>query len=136
MSTLIRLGGFSGSGGGGGGVSSINGITGAVDLIAGSNITLTPSGGNITIASTGGITFPLEAPNGSASAPSYAFGTGSAGSGSGLYGFGANELGFSTNGLTAGFIDTNQAWNLTGAIISTSSIQIKITKTSTNYSIL
>jgi hypothetical protein len=135
MSTLIRLGGFTG-GGGGGGVSSINSITGAIELIAGSNITLTPAGNNITIASTGGITFPLEAPNGSASAPSFAFGTGSAGAGTGLYGFGTNELGFATNGLSAGFIDTNQAWNLTGAIISTSSIQIKINKTSNNYSIL
>src|ERR1019366_6592039 len=33
------------------GVASLNGIIGAVDLIAGSNITLTPSGSNITIAS-------------------------------------------------------------------------------------
>jgi len=133
MSTLIRLGGFTGSGGS---VSSINGITGPVNIVAGTNVTVTPSGGNITIAATGGITFPLEAPNGSAAAPSYAFGTGSAGSNTGLYGFGTNELGFATNGFSAGFIDANQAWNLTGAIISTSSIQIKITKTSSNYSIL
>ena len=137
MSTLIRLGGFSGNGGGGDGVSSINGLTGAVDLLAGSNITLTPSGNNITIAATGGgISYPLEAPNGSASAPSFAFGTGTGGSGTGLYGFGTNELGFSTNGLTAGFIDANQAWNFAGSIISNSSIQVKITKTSSNYSIL
>lgn len=38
------------------GVSSLNGLTGAVILAAGSNITLTPSGNTITIASSGGIT--------------------------------------------------------------------------------
>ncbi len=35
-------------------VSSINGITGTFTLVAGSNITLTPSGNSITIAATGG----------------------------------------------------------------------------------
>lgn len=45
---------FTGSGGGGGGVTSVNGVTGAVTLAAGSGITLTPSGSTITIASTGG----------------------------------------------------------------------------------
>lgn len=42
------------TGGSGSGVSSLNGLTGAVLLAAGSNITLTPSGNTITIASTGG----------------------------------------------------------------------------------
>lgn len=37
-----------------GGVTTINGLSGAVTLAAGSNITLTPSGNTITIASTGG----------------------------------------------------------------------------------
>jgi hypothetical protein len=37
----------------GGGVTSLNGETGAVNLVAGSNITITPVGQNITIASTG-----------------------------------------------------------------------------------
>lgn len=37
-----------------GGVSSLNGETGSITLVAGSNITITPSGQNITIASTGG----------------------------------------------------------------------------------
>jgi len=47
---------FSGSlgGGGTGGVTSVNGIAGAVTLVAGSNITITPSGSNLTIASTSG----------------------------------------------------------------------------------
>ena len=43
--------------GGGSGVSSVDGITGAITLVAGSNITLTdnsPSPGDITIAATGG----------------------------------------------------------------------------------
>jgi hypothetical protein len=40
--------------GGSGGVSSINSLTGAITLVAGSGITITPSGSNITIASTGG----------------------------------------------------------------------------------
>jgi len=125
------------SGGGGGGVSTLNGLSGALNILAGSNITVTPSGSNITISSTAGsITFPLEAPNGTAAAPSYAFGAGTGGAGTGLYGFGTNALGFATNGLTSGFIDANQAWNITGAIISSSSIQLKTTTISTNYSIL
>jgi hypothetical protein len=42
------------SGGGGSGVTSLNSLTGALSLIAGSGITITPSGSDITIASTGG----------------------------------------------------------------------------------
>ena len=42
------------SGSGGSGVTSVNGLAGAVTLAAGTNITLTPSGNTITIASTGG----------------------------------------------------------------------------------
>lgn len=41
-------------GGGSGGVSSLNSLTGAVTLVAGTNITITPSGNNLTIDSTGG----------------------------------------------------------------------------------
>lgn len=37
----------------GGGVTSLNGETGAITLVAGTNITITPAGQNITIASTG-----------------------------------------------------------------------------------
>ena len=36
------------------GVTSLNGLTGALSLVAGSNITITPAGSNITIASSGG----------------------------------------------------------------------------------
>lgn len=43
-----------GSGGGGGGVSSLNSLTGALTLVAGAGITLTPSGSSITIAAPGG----------------------------------------------------------------------------------
>lgn len=42
------------SGGGGSGVSDINGLTGGVTIAPGSNITITPSGNTLTIASTGG----------------------------------------------------------------------------------
>lgn len=42
-----------------GGVTSINSLTGAVTLAAGSNITLTPVGNTITIASTGGFVNPM-----------------------------------------------------------------------------
>ena len=44
----------SGGGGGGGGVSSVNTLTGALTLAAGTGITITPSGNTLTIASTGG----------------------------------------------------------------------------------
>jgi hypothetical protein len=43
-----------GSGGGGSGVPSINGITGATTIAAGSNVTVTNSGNTITIGATGG----------------------------------------------------------------------------------
>lgn len=38
----------------GGDVTSLNGLTGALTLVAGSGITITPAGSNITIAATGG----------------------------------------------------------------------------------
>lgn len=41
-------------GGTGAGVTSLNSLTGSLTLVAGSNITITPSGSNITISSTGG----------------------------------------------------------------------------------
>lgn len=49
-----KYSGIGGGSGGGGGVTSLNSLTGALNLVAGSNITITPSGSNITIASTGG----------------------------------------------------------------------------------
>ena len=48
---------------GGGGVTSLNGLTGALTLAAGTNITLVPSGNTITINSSGGgITGPTVSP--------------------------------------------------------------------------
>jgi len=87
--------------------------------------------GNITSVA-GSTSFPLAAPEGSASAPSYAFST----TNKGIYGNGANSLGFATNGLTAGNIDANQAWTFEGTIITNSSIQVKTTTVATNYSVL
>ncbi len=50
---LMGVGG-GGGGGGGGGVTSLNGLTGAVDIIPGTpNITITESGNNIVISFTG-----------------------------------------------------------------------------------
>ena len=45
--------------GGGGGVSSLNGLTGNLTLVAGSNITITPAGLNITISASGVISSTL-----------------------------------------------------------------------------
>jgi len=45
----VYIGGNNGSGGG---VQSLNGLNGALSLVAGSNITITPAGSTITIAST------------------------------------------------------------------------------------
>lgn len=44
-----------------GGVVSVNGLTGAITLVAGTNISITPSGQNLTIASTatGNVTGPM-----------------------------------------------------------------------------
>jgi hypothetical protein len=49
-----KYSGFGGGSGSGSGVSSLNTLTGAVTLVAGSGITLTPAGNAITIASTSG----------------------------------------------------------------------------------
>jgi len=45
---------ISASTGGASGVGSLNGLTGTLNLVSGANITITPSGTDITIASTGG----------------------------------------------------------------------------------
>lgn len=50
----VLKGFFGSSGGGGGGVTALNTLTGALTLAAGSNITITPSGSTLTIASSGG----------------------------------------------------------------------------------
>src|ERR1700678_2239183 len=42
----------SGSGGGGGGVTSLNGETGAISLVGGTGISITPVGSTIVVAST------------------------------------------------------------------------------------
>lgn len=46
------------SGGGGSGVTSLNGQTGAITLVPGANITITPGAGTLTIASAGGSANP------------------------------------------------------------------------------
>jgi len=54
MSIFARYLGNIPGGGGGGGVSSLNSLTGALSLTAGTGITITPSGSNILISSSGG----------------------------------------------------------------------------------
>lgn len=53
------VGNLSGGGGGGGGVTSLNTLVGALNLVPGTNISITPAGSNITIDATGGGS-PLE----------------------------------------------------------------------------
>jgi hypothetical protein len=43
---------------GSGGVSSLNSLTGALSIVAGTNVTVTPAGSNITIAASGGSSAP------------------------------------------------------------------------------
>lgn len=76
---------------------------------------------------------PIYSVNGSAAAPSFTF---ALDPDTGIYDFAANSLGFSTNGVTAGNIDSLQAWTFNGAIVSLSSIQVNVTSVSTNYVIL
>lgn len=54
---------FRGGGGGGGGVTSLNSLTGALNIVAGSGITVSTSDPNITISSTIGSAYQ-EAPTG------------------------------------------------------------------------
>ena len=66
-------------------------------IVAGSNITLTPSGDNLTIAASGGGSYthpdPIRLGSGSASSPTYSF---SGDTDTGMYAYGANSIGFST----------------------------------------
>lgn len=59
----------------------------------------------------GSVSFPLSGPNGTAAAPTYGLT-----SGSGIYGFAANSLGFATNGITAGHIDSSRNWVFAGPL--------------------
>lgn len=89
------------------GVTSLNGLNGDVTLLAGTGITITPSGSNITIASTGFEAFPILAPDGTAAAPSYAFTNSPS---TGIYSSAANQLAFTTNGVNAGLVTSTGGW--------------------------
>jgi hypothetical protein len=75
-------------------------------IVAGSNITLTPSGDNLTIAASGGGSYthpdPIQLGSGSASSPTYSFSTDTD---TGMYGYGANSIGFSTFGVWKFVVD-------------------------------
>ncbi|AXH78804.1 MAG: tail fiber protein [Circular genetic element sp.] len=85
-------------GGGGGNVTIAADASPVTKLVAGTNITLSPATGlgDVTItAASGSVTFPLEAPNGSAAAPSYSF---SGDTDTGMFLTSSNTLSFSTAG--------------------------------------
>lgn len=84
--------------GGAGGVTTLNSLSGALTLVAGSNIIITDNGTDaITIATTGGTsTFPLLAPTGAPSAPQYSF---AADQDTGMYLISDGLLAFSANGV-------------------------------------
>lgn len=53
--TYVNIGiSESGTGGGGGAVDSVNGKTGAVSIVAGTNVSVNNTGGSIVISATGG----------------------------------------------------------------------------------
>lgn len=72
-----------------------------IDLLDTSTITVTNTTGDITFD----LVFPLEAPNGVVSAPSFSF---SSSLTTGMYSSGVNTLDFSTNGINAIKIDSTQ----------------------------
>jgi hypothetical protein len=83
---------------GSGGVESLNSLTGALTLVAGTGITITPGSGTLTIdALGGGLVFPIVAPAGSVSAPSYAFSE--SGNDTGMYSTGDGNLSFAADGV-------------------------------------
>lgn len=84
--------------GGAGGVTTLNSLSGALTLIAGSNIVITDNGTDaITIATTGGTsTFPLLAPDGGAASPEFSFASDQV---SGMYLISTGVLGWSAAGV-------------------------------------
>lgn len=75
---------------------------------------LTVSGGlPVWMTPGGGTSFPLLAPNDTAGAPSYSFTNSTT---TGVYRFAADSLGFSTNGVSAGHIDSSQSWVFAGTL--------------------
>lgn len=83
-----------------------------VTLVAGSNVTLTPSGNQLTISASGGggVLYPLLAPNGTAGAPSYSFGSDH---GMGMFTDGSS-LELATGGVTLATFGGGQ-WQMVGA---------------------
>jgi len=97
------------------GVGSLNGLTGTLNLVAGSNITITPAGSNITIASTGG--------------------SGSPGGSSG-------QIQYNNSGAFGGFGSWNgsllsiPALSVAGAASLLSSLQLNTNTVNSNYNII
>ena len=70
-----------------------------------------PDGTEQITAATGGVSFPLEAPDGSVSAPSYSF---SSETNTGLYRYGLNEMGVAVNGSLPITISSSSVWFQSG----------------------
>lgn len=115
MSQFASYSGYIGGGSGASGVSSLNGETGAVNIVAGTGITVTPAGQNITIdALGGGLVFPIIAPSGSAVAPSYAFSE--TGNDTGLFSQSDGDISFSNNAALGMSLDNNHNLTVVGTI--------------------
>lgn len=95
------------------GVGSLNGLTGSLSLVAGSNITITPAGSNITIS---------------------AAGTGSPGGASGAVQYN-NSGAFGGFGSWNGSLLSIPSLSVSGAVSLLSSLQLKTNTVSSNYNI-
>lgn len=103
-----------GGGGGGGAVDDVNGVTGSVNIVAGSGIGVSVFGQNITISNSGALTFPIVAPSGTAGAPSYAFSE--SGNDTGIYSQGDGDISFSNDGVLGMSLDPSHNLTVVGNI--------------------
>lgn len=124
---MLGSGGFWIGSGGGGGVTSLNSLTGSVTLAAGTNITLTPSGNTIIIASTssGSITG-----SGTANAVTYWNGSSSITADSAYFNYSSPVIGFGV-GLT--YAEIAAAGHFRGAYAQTVAPVASATATLVNF---
>lgn len=85
-----------------------------------------------TQVNSSGTSFPLLAPNGSVSAPSYSF---SSSTSTGVYSPATNQVGFSTNGVQAGYFDASQNLVVSGSVSAGGSGANSVTMTQSSGNI-